>query len=327
LWWCVVGGGRRRGRAARSGGRPTRPSHLPPSQECGLVAEAHTIDERSEWRSFADEGGKTAVDMNRVGGPTNPLLADGLSTSIGEQGGGVHAAILRRAHARAAGGEEKALQDGFRRVGRLADDLGLVRAVRDRACELYKRVLESAKGLRGRGAAPIAAAAVYIACRQEATPRTFKEIVAVAADADKRDVARAYKAIVKELESVPVGGAVHAADLTRRFCSALGLAPADARAATEAAETACPRDGLRPGGAAKRWDARSPLSLAAAVIFLVTRAPRASRAPSAAEVAAVAGVTEHTLKLAARDMHPDLVEIVPSWWATPAELAAVEAPH
>jgi transcription initiation factor TFIIB len=55
--------------------------------ECGLVLEAHSIDETSEWRTFANESGDN--DPVRVGGPSNPLLADGgLSTVISKPNGG-----------------------------------------------------------------------------------------------------------------------------------------------------------------------------------------------------------------------------------------------
>ncbi|KAJ6300429.1 hypothetical protein OIU76_021260, partial [Salix suchowensis] len=54
--------------------------------ECGLVLESHSIDERSEWRIFANESGDN--DPVRVGGPTNPLLTDGgLSTVIAKPNG------------------------------------------------------------------------------------------------------------------------------------------------------------------------------------------------------------------------------------------------
>ena len=43
--------------------------------ECGLVLESHSIDETSEWRTFANESGDN--DPVRVGGPSNPLLTDG----------------------------------------------------------------------------------------------------------------------------------------------------------------------------------------------------------------------------------------------------------
>ena len=336
-----------------------------------------------EWRTFASEGDTrgNAADPNRVGGPTNPLLKDGLTTSIqeGAKGGGALASALQRTAARAAAGapgheSDRALLDGMRRIGRLSDDLQLVKGARDRACQLYSQVLERAKGVRSRGAANVAAAVVYIACRQEGAPRTFKEIVAASAASvanananssnnatppaerlDKRDIARAYKAIVRDLEAVM--GIVHAGDLTRRFCSQLGVPRAATRAAAAAAEAACPRDGSRPSGLSKPWDGKSPLSQAAAVIFLVTRCPGAMSTeeeegkrggggegggsgaggaakaasplappPVPADIALVAGVTESTLRSTARDMFPDLREIIPSWFATDEGLRAVECP-
>ncbi|RVW54265.1 Transcription initiation factor IIB-2 [Vitis vinifera] len=55
--------------------------------ECGLVLEAHSIDEASEWRTFANESADN--DPVRVGGPSNPLLADGgLSTLISKPSNG-----------------------------------------------------------------------------------------------------------------------------------------------------------------------------------------------------------------------------------------------
>lgn len=54
--------------------------------ECGLVLESHSIDETSEWRTFANESGDN--DPVRVGGPTNVLLNDGgLSTVISKPNG------------------------------------------------------------------------------------------------------------------------------------------------------------------------------------------------------------------------------------------------
>lgn len=55
--------------------------------ECGLVLESHSIDETSEWRTFANESADNGPV--RVGGPTNPLLTDGgLSTVIAKPSGG-----------------------------------------------------------------------------------------------------------------------------------------------------------------------------------------------------------------------------------------------
>jgi transcription initiation factor TFIIIB Brf1 subunit/transcription initiation factor TFIIB len=47
--------------------------------------------------------------------------------------------------------------------------------VKDRANEIYKKV-EDLKSIRGRSQDAILAACLYIACRQEDRPRTFKGI-------------------------------------------------------------------------------------------------------------------------------------------------------
>jgi len=54
--------------------------------ECGLVLESRSIDETSEWRTFANESNDN--DPNRVGSASNPLLTDGgLSTYIAKPNG------------------------------------------------------------------------------------------------------------------------------------------------------------------------------------------------------------------------------------------------
>jgi transcription initiation factor TFIIB len=290
-----------------------------------------------------------------VGGPTNPLLKDGLTTVIGGGPGaaGALANALRRTAGRAGGNEDRALLAAFRAVGRLADALGLVRSVRDRACELYKDVADAGR-LRGRGQAAVSAALVYVACRQEGHPRSFKEICEACppGSVDKRDVGRAYKALVRELEAAAEanggggggagGGAggsaaggtsvvgpvavVSAAHLARRFCSRLGLPPAVAKAAEDMAEAACPRDGVRPGGnAVKPWDGQSPLSQAAAVILAITRLPScpAEAVPIPPDIAGIAGVTDATMRVAARNMWPSLLELVPPGFASAGEVRAL----
>jgi transcription initiation factor TFIIB len=62
----------------------------------------------------------------------------------------------------------------------MADRLGLVPTIKDRANELFRDIAEL-KSIRGRSASAIHAACLYIACRQEDKPRTFKEICAVRA--------------------------------------------------------------------------------------------------------------------------------------------------
>ncbi|KAF6156640.1 hypothetical protein GIB67_017776 [Kingdonia uniflora] len=59
--------------------------------ECGLVLESHSIDETSEWRTFANEARDN--DPNRVGGPSNPLLNEGSLTTVISKANGASGGI------------------------------------------------------------------------------------------------------------------------------------------------------------------------------------------------------------------------------------------
>ncbi|KAK9830270.1 hypothetical protein WJX72_010697 [[Myrmecia] bisecta] len=275
---------------------------------CGLVVEAHAIDERSEWRTFSEKD-KESADPTRVGGPTNDLLTDGGigSTTIGavtKGDGGSLAKDLQRMHARGSN-PDKALLASFGIIARMCENLHLVRSIKDRACELFTKIA-SVKSIRARGSQAVCAALVYIACRQEGNPRTFKEICTVV-DASKVDIGRCYKLIVKELEQTME--AVHVADFMRRFCSHLGLNNTDMRAATEIAEAAMPRVG-RDDAVVKPWQSKSPISIAAAIIYMVVSLPKASAQPNIINIATVAGVAEGTLRTTYRDLYPDAANLV-----------------
>uniref|UniRef100_J3M9D9 TFIIB-type domain-containing protein n=1 Tax=Oryza brachyantha TaxID=4533 RepID=J3M9D9_ORYBR len=113
--------------------------------ECALVLEAHYIDETSEWRTLGnDGGGSDDRDPNRVGDRSDPFLPDQVGgTTI------TYSGPLRR-QAKNAGGEgapltmrridvgvstEKTLVAAFKAIADMADRLGLVATIRDRAKE------------------------------------------------------------------------------------------------------------------------------------------------------------------------------------------------
>lgn len=112
------------------------------------------------------------------------------------------------------------------------------------------------KNLKGRANDAIASACLYIACRQEGVPRTFKEICAVS-KISKKEIGRCFKLILKALEtSVDL---ITTADFMSRFCSNLSLPNMVQRAASHIAHKAVELD-IVPG--------RSPISVAAAAIYM-----------------------------------------------------------
>uniref|UniRef100_A0A6N2N7A9 Transcription factor TFIIB cyclin-like domain-containing protein n=1 Tax=Salix viminalis TaxID=40686 RepID=A0A6N2N7A9_SALVM len=93
---------------------------------------------------------------------------------------------------------------------------------------------------------------------------SFSEICSVVTGATKKEIGRAKEFIVKHLE-VEMGqsmemGTIHAADYLRRFCSNLGMTNQAVKAAHEAVQKSEELD-IR----------RSPISIAAAVIYIITQ--------------------------------------------------------
>ncbi|KAM2036281.1 hypothetical protein ACFX16_039253 [Malus domestica] len=276
--------------------------------ECGLVLEAHSVDETAEWRSFADDSNDN--DPNRVGGPVNPLLSEaGLSTVIARPkngGGGGSSEALPSSVGKWQGRASKPnrhLLDIFGAIAVMADRLGLVTTIKDRANEIYKKV-EDQKPLRGRNQDAIVAACLYIACRQENKPRTVKEICTAVSGATKKEIGRAKEFIWKHLEA-ELGlemGTIHAGDYLRRFCSNLGMKNRDVKAAQEMVQNT-----------EELVIRRSPISVAAAVIYTINQL--ADEKKSLKDISVATRVAEGTIKNSYRDLHPHLARIIPNWFA------------
>lgn len=153
---------------------------------------------------------------------------------------------------------DRALLNAFREITGMADRINLPKTIVDRANTLFKQVHDG-KNLKGRANDAIASACLYIACRQEGVPRTFKEICAVS-KISKKEIGRCFKLILKALEtSVDL---ITTGDFMSRFCSNLGLPNMVQRAATHIARKAVEID-IVPG--------RSPISVAAAAIYMASQ--------------------------------------------------------
>ncbi|CAN1256227.1 Transcription initiation factor IIB-2, partial [Linum perenne] len=239
--------------------------------ECGLVLESHSIDETSEWRTFANESGDN--DPVRVGGPTNPLLADGgLSTVIAKPNGASGdflSSSLGRWQNRGSN-PDRGLILAFKTIATMSDRLGLVATIKDRANEIFKRV-EDQKSSRGRNQDALLAACLYIACRQEDKPRT------------------------------------------RRFCSNLGMTNQAMKAAQESVQKS------------EEFDIRrSPISIAAAVIYIITQLSDDKK--PLRDISLATGVAEGTIRNSYKDLYPHVSKIIPVWYAKEEDLKNLSNP-
>jgi len=267
--------------------------------ECGLVVGDRVIDVGSEWRTFSCESG--GEDKSRVGGPENALLGGSdLSTMIGPSTGPAGFDSTGNPlynNRRTVSSSDRTLINAFRTISNMADRINLTKTITDRANKLFKTVHDG-KNLKGRSNDAIAAACMYIACRQEGVPRTFKEIVAVST-VSKKEIGRCFKLILKAHDtSVDL---ITTGDFMSRFCGTLSLARDVQKAATFIAKKAMDLD-IVPG--------RSPISVAAASIYMASQASSDKRTQR--EIADIAGVADVTIRQSYKLMLPRASELFPT---------------
>ncbi|XP_013782891.1 transcription initiation factor IIB-like [Limulus polyphemus] len=266
--------------------------------ECGLVIGDRVVDVGTEWRTFNNE--KSTNDPTRVGAAENPLLnGSDLSTVVGRGTGDAsfdESGVAKYQNRRTMSSSDRALTNAFREINNMADRINLTKTIVDRANSLFKQVHDG-KTLKGRSNDAIASSCLYIACRQEGVPRTFKEICAVS-KVSKKEIGRCFKLILKALEtSVDL---ITTGDFMSRFCSNLGLPNTVQRAATHIARKAVELD-IVPG--------RSPISVAAAAIYMASQASQDKK--SQKEIGDIAGVADVTIRQSYKLMYPKAAELFP----------------
>jgi len=188
------------------------------------------------------------------------------------------------------------LLNAFKIISTMADRINLPKTITDRANQLFKMVSDG-KNLKGRSNDAIAAACLYIACRQEGVPRTFKEIVAVST-VSKKEIGRCFKLILKAHDT-PVD-LISTGDFMSRFCGTLSLSRDVQKAATCIAKKSVDLD-IVPG--------RSPISVAAAAIYMASQASDDKRTQR--EIAEIAGVADVTIRQSYKLMLPRAAELFP----------------
>ncbi|OON18834.1 transcription factor TFIIB repeat-containing domain protein [Opisthorchis viverrini] len=189
--------------------------------------------------------------------------------------------------------------------------------LKDHANLLFKQVYET-KNLRGRSNDAVSTACLYMACRQEGVPRTFKateyhmnayilaylfdfsrdlEVCAVSR-VSKKEIGKVFKKILKILETNVQSVTVE--DFMSRFCGNLNLNIAVQRVANVVARRALNLN-LVAG--------RSPVSVAAAAIYMAACALGYQKEKR--EIGEVAGCAEATITCAYRAMHARASELFP----------------
>nr|OQO22764.1 hypothetical protein B0A51_07233 [Rachicladosporium sp. CCFEE 5018] len=287
---------------------------------CGLVLAARVIDTSSEWRTFSnDDQGND--DPSRVGDGPNALLNGAqLNTGIAFEGGGIKSKELHRAQNKANLDKgNKGLLQAYKQIGALCDGWQLPNSVSDSAKHIYKEADES-KIFKSKSQDALIAGCVFLACRRNNVPRSFREVTELT-KVSKKEIGRTFKQLEQLLmknqrnkegaTSVVSGGVVVRADeytgstsadpseLCNRFCSMLDM---DRRTTTVATELASKMKstGVLAG--------RSPLSSAAACIFMAGQLM--GQPKTAKEIQGVAKVSDSTIRQAYKLLYMDKEKII-----------------
>jgi len=179
-------------------------------ERCGFVISSTFLDHGPEWRAFNAE---QREKRTRVGAPLTWTIHDkGLSTIIGWRGQDAYGRKLkpmqraqvyrlRKWHRRSkvSGATERNLAFALSELTKVTYKLNLPRNVLETAAVLYRRIVRQ-RLIRGRSIQGVAAASVYMACRQCNVIRTLEE-VAGAAHISKKEGGRNYRFLLRRLQT------------------------------------------------------------------------------------------------------------------------------
>lgn len=263
---------------------------------CGVVLGNRIIDETSEWRSFEDSH---KSDPSRVGSASNPFLdTEQLDTMI-SVGKGMNSYTLSKIQMKNyMRGPKRALKNGLNLIQAFCERSSISKTICDRAQHIFKTV-ESQKLLKGKNLEGAVGACLYIACKLENAPRTFKEI-SVITGVQKREIGRCYKLIEKDVDVKSTG--TPSGDIVSRFCADLNLNLKIQKLASTISQRVYEIGALT---------GRSPDSIAAAIIYLVLNLHPEHKSLQK-DIHVITGVTEITIKNTYKDLLGFKDEIIPS---------------
>ena len=261
-------------------------------ESCGFVISSTLFDHGPEWRAFDEEQREKRA---RVGAPLTWTIHDkGLSTTIDWHDRDVHGRKLapdqkatvyrlRKWHRRSkvSGSTERNLAYALSELAKIAYKLNLPRNVLETASVIYRRVVRK-RLIRGRSIQGVAAASIYMACRQCDVIRTLEE-VSEAAHITKKEGGRNYRFLLRKLETkIPP---VEPLSYISKFVSQLTLSGETENIAMKILDQAIEL---------KLTSGRGPAGIAAAATYIASTLTDERRTQG--EIAKGAHVTEVTIR-------------------------------
>ncbi|KAJ1954908.1 transcription initiation factor IIB [Linderina pennispora] len=183
---------------------------------------------------------------------------------------------------------ERNLTRAFSQLSQMCQSMDLSLTIDHTARSLYQRA-EARSLHRGKSLDAVLATCIFLACRQEGVPRTFKEICALTR-VPRRDIGRTFKLLKDKLGACSMSSG----DLMARFCANLSLLRGAVECAVELSRRARECDTLA---------GKSPVSVAGACIYMASHLVGQPR--DAKVISNVAGVSEVTIKNSYRLLFAD----------------------
>lgn len=273
-------------------------------EDCGLEKQTSKTDYDMEWRNFSEkDGGCTHSPRAGLTSHVN-MTTSGLITTLSRADAFIGRFIKRRIDPAGQSRERREIQA-------LCDRLNLtVPRVIDRACNIVKEVMNTnlQKFSRLR---MIHAAAVLYASRYEGgeSSRTFREL-AMATARPQKEIARCFKKIkeaISDAHKTTSEDIEHPiVSFAKNYAVYLNMPRRWIIFSALLAEKILPNRSGRNvfGDADRQWDGRSRASLAATIVYIVSRLPRCPSKVDIKTVALKSGVRVSTIMTCYRDMLP-----------------------
>jgi len=268
-------------------------------QTCGAVIADSVEFEGPDWKAIDPED---KMKKSRIGAPLTLTQHDlGLTTAIDDSmtdyqgnrlGEDERASAARmkvwQSRIRMVDSKERSMASVLQKISGIADSLNLPSNVAETAAYNFRRY--SKRGFaRGRSVIGMAAASIYLACRQCDVNRSLAEI-AQKAGVERKYVAKYYRSLITEMgiDKVP-----HASltNYISKLSNNLNVAPRVQRLATELGKKV---------SAASISGGRAPSGLAAAFVYIA--ATLLNEHIPQREIAEKANITEVTIRKRCREL-------------------------
>jgi len=261
-------------------------------EKCGFVISTTLLDTGPEWRAFDEE---QREKRTRVGAPLTWTIHDkGLSTIIDWHDSDVygrklkpmekaHIYRLRKWHRRSkvSGATERNLAFALSELTKVAYKLNLPKNVLETSSVIYRQIVRK-RLIRGRSIQGVAAASIYMACRQCSVIRTLEE-VAKASSISKKEGGRNYRFLLRRLDTKVMPVNPH--NYVSKFVNQLSLSGNTESLAIRILDIA---------SELKLTSGRGPAGIAAAATYIASMLTDERRTQG--EIAKGAQVTEVTIR-------------------------------